>query len=46
MCCPEIDLELAVDLLVGAYAWNYRLAAAQGADAPTGSPRYSIARSG
>jgi AcrR family transcriptional regulator len=30
---PEIDLELAIDLLVGAYAWNYRLAAADGADA-------------
>ena len=30
---PEIDLELAVDLLVGTYAWNYRLAAAEGADA-------------
>lgn len=30
---PETDLELAVDLLVGTYAWNYRLAAADGADA-------------
>jgi AcrR family transcriptional regulator len=29
---PDIDLELAVDLLVGTYAWNYRLAAADGAD--------------
>ena len=29
----EIDLDLAVDLLVGTYAWNYRLAAAEGADA-------------
>ena len=29
----DIDLELAVDLLVGAYAWNYRLAAVEGADA-------------
>jgi AcrR family transcriptional regulator len=29
---PNIDLELAVDLLVGTYAWNYRLAAAEGAD--------------
>jgi len=30
---PETDLELAIDLLVGTYAWNYRLAAAEGADA-------------
>jgi len=30
---PDVDLELAVDMLVGAYAWNYRLAAAEGADA-------------
>jgi hypothetical protein len=28
-----VDLELVVDLLVGVYAWNYRLAAAEGADA-------------
>ena len=28
----EVDLELVVDLLVGTYAWNYRLAAADGAD--------------
>jgi AcrR family transcriptional regulator len=30
---PGIDLELTVDTLVGVYAWNYRLAAADGADA-------------
>jgi AcrR family transcriptional regulator len=30
---PGLDLELAVDLLIGVYAWNYRLAAADGADA-------------
>jgi TetR/AcrR family transcriptional regulator, cholesterol catabolism regulator len=30
---PEVDIELAVDMLVGVYAWNYRLAAAEGADA-------------
>ena len=30
---PDLDLELVVDLLIGAYAWNYRLAAADGADA-------------
>ncbi len=30
---PEVDLDLAVDMLVGTYAWNYRLAAAAGADA-------------
>jgi AcrR family transcriptional regulator len=30
---PDLDLELAIDLLIGAYAWNYRLAAADGADA-------------
>jgi AcrR family transcriptional regulator len=30
---PGIDLDLVVDLLVGTYAWNYRLAAADGADA-------------
>jgi AcrR family transcriptional regulator len=29
---PELDLDQAVDLLVGAYVWNYRLAAADGAD--------------
>ncbi|MFI4935047.1 MAG: TetR/AcrR family transcriptional regulator [Caulobacterales bacterium] len=28
----DIDFELAVDLLIAAYAWNYRLAAAEGAD--------------
>jgi TetR/AcrR family transcriptional regulator, cholesterol catabolism regulator len=26
---PAADLELAADLLIGVYAWNYRLAAAQ-----------------
>jgi AcrR family transcriptional regulator len=30
---PDADLELAVDMLVGCYAWNYRLAAADDADA-------------
>lgn len=25
--CADADLELAADLLIGAYAWNYRLAA-------------------
>jgi AcrR family transcriptional regulator len=30
---PGIDLDLVVDLLIGTYAWNYRLAAADGADA-------------
>lgn len=28
----DVDLELAIDMLVGCYAWNYRLAAAGGAD--------------
>jgi AcrR family transcriptional regulator len=30
---PEADIDVAVDLLIGAYVWNYRLAAAAGADA-------------
>jgi AcrR family transcriptional regulator len=30
---PDVDLELAVDLLVGAYAWNYRRAASEAAQA-------------
>ena len=30
---PDLDLELVVDLLIGAYVWNYRLAAADSADA-------------
>lgn len=30
---PDVDLDTAVDLLVAAYGWNYRLAAADGADA-------------
>ncbi len=29
----DADIELAADLLVGAYAWNYRLAAAGRAQA-------------
>ena len=29
---PGTDLDLAVDLLIGAYAWNYRFAAAEAAD--------------
>jgi AcrR family transcriptional regulator len=29
----DTDLELAIDLLLAAYAWNYRLAASQNADA-------------
>jgi TetR/AcrR family transcriptional regulator, cholesterol catabolism regulator len=28
----ELDLDQAVDLLIGAYVWNYRLAASDGAD--------------
>ena len=28
----DIDQELVVDLLIGVYAWNYRLAASDGAD--------------
>jgi AcrR family transcriptional regulator len=28
----NIDFELVIDLLIAAYAWNYRLAAADGAD--------------
>ena len=31
--CPKTDLELVLDTLMAAYAWNYRLAAAQAADA-------------
>jgi AcrR family transcriptional regulator len=31
--CPRADLDLVVDLLMAAYAWNYRLAASDGADA-------------
>lgn len=30
---PALDLDLAVDLLLGAYAWTYRLSAWEGADA-------------
>jgi AcrR family transcriptional regulator len=30
---PDADLELATDLLIGAYAWNYRLAALEKAQA-------------
>ncbi|HZZ34759.1 MAG TPA: TetR/AcrR family transcriptional regulator [Caulobacteraceae bacterium] len=30
---PDIDPEVVVDCLMAAYAWNYRLAASQGADA-------------
>lgn len=30
---PDADLELAIDLLIAAYAWNFRLAASQDADA-------------
>jgi len=33
--CPMTDLELVLDTLMAAYAWNYRLAAAQGCDAAT-----------
>jgi AcrR family transcriptional regulator len=29
----DADLDLAVEMLVGSYAWNYRLAATDGADA-------------
>jgi AcrR family transcriptional regulator len=29
---PDLDVELAVDMLIGTYAWNYRLAAVDGAD--------------
>jgi hypothetical protein len=29
----DVDLDMAVDMLLGAYVWNYRLAAAVGADA-------------
>jgi TetR/AcrR family transcriptional regulator, cholesterol catabolism regulator len=29
---PGLDLDQAVDLLLGAYVWNYRLAAGDGAD--------------
>ncbi|MES2033032.1 MAG: TetR/AcrR family transcriptional regulator [Pseudomonadota bacterium] len=31
--CPKADLELVLDTLMAAYAWNYRLAAAQGCEA-------------
>ena len=31
--CADADLELAADLLIGAYAWNYRLAALENAQA-------------
>jgi AcrR family transcriptional regulator len=30
---PDADLELVIDLLIAAYAWNYRLAVSQGVDA-------------
>jgi AcrR family transcriptional regulator len=30
---PDVDPEVVVDCLMAAYAWNYRLAASQGADA-------------
>jgi AcrR family transcriptional regulator len=32
---PEADLELLIDLVLAAYAWNYRLAATNGADGKT-----------
>jgi AcrR family transcriptional regulator len=32
---PKIDLDVAVDLLMAAYAWTYRLAAWEDADAET-----------
>ncbi|WP_374575374.1 TetR/AcrR family transcriptional regulator [Phenylobacterium sp.] len=32
---PTVDLEMVVDLLMAAYAWIYRLAAWEGADADT-----------
>jgi hypothetical protein len=32
---PESDLQEIIDLLMGAYAWVYRLAASDGADAAT-----------
>ena len=30
----DADLELVIDLLIATYAWNFRLAASQGVDAP------------
>jgi AcrR family transcriptional regulator len=32
---PQADLDMAIDLLLATYAWNYRLAASQNADAPS-----------
>lgn len=32
---PDVDLDLVLDTLMAAYAWNYRLAAQQRADAAT-----------
>lgn len=29
---PDVQLDLIIDLLIGVYAWNYRLAAREGAD--------------
>ena len=43
---PEVDLDLAVDLLIGAYVWNYRLAATcRRSHVHNVSPRSSSVRS-
>ena len=42
---PGLDLEVAIDVLVAAYAWTYRLAAWEDADATTMSAAFDHATS-